>query len=182
MYLDHTYFTGRLSLPNLKYSGTASGVAATARMSLQENNLDYFIAIYESQFLDELLGETLAANMIEGLSADTVDAIWSELKGKIYYVVDGIKLSPAANYVYFHYKRDHGHSTTAMLGEVEHKQTHATNVTDSVKLVDAWNSMCRMIRPIREYLRDNWDSYSPYADRWSCACREQFKPINMFGI
>lgn len=180
MFLDDTYFQGELHLPNMKYSGPAVGVGSIV-LTAAENNLEWFIAKYEQQFLRELLGATLADNFMGGYNQADVNPIWIDLKDAIFRVVDGYGFSPAANYVYFYVMRD-SRTKTTMNGEKVSTQDYALQTSDTAKLVKAWNDMCPAIYLIRQFVFDNWNIYSSYAGCKEEICRAYFHHINTFGI
>ena len=57
MIIDISYFTGPLLITGLSATGTGVAVQIT---KAKKDNLNYFIAKYENQFLNYLLGEDLA--------------------------------------------------------------------------------------------------------------------------
>lgn len=177
MLLDRTYFKGGLSLPQLT---TEEGVGVgKITQIVGEQSLDWFISVYEPEFLNNLLGRKLAAAFIAGVQEAAPLQIWVDLRDKIYTRAGSVKLSPAANYVYFHVMR-HSYSQTAMTGEIKHKPSHAANVDAAFKIVKAWNDMRDPIMSVRQFIEDNWNSYKPYADGLPCC--EWFRPINTLGI
>lgn len=177
MLLDRTYFTGGLSLPQLT---TEQGVGVgRITQIVGERSLEWFIAIYEPEFLNNLLGHRLAEAFTEGLKAVAPLQIWLDLRDKIYTRVGGVKFSPAANYVYFHAMR-HSYSQTAMVGEIKYKPSHAVNMDAAFKIVKAWNDMRDPIFSIHQFVKDNWSDYKSFADGFPCD--RWFRPINTLGI
>lgn len=163
MFLDNTYFTGQLHIPNLQYrSGVGSVVQA-----VNEYSLDWYIAKYEVEFLIELLGDRVYVEFINGVESG--DERWTALRDKIYKVGD-ISLSPAANYVYFKAMRDF-QTQTSMNGEVRGKNSHSNIVPAYDKLVRVWNDMVKMCRDIITWMQDNGYPINCYIE-----------PINKFGI
>ena len=128
-YLTVDYFIGELNIPNI--TGTSPAAVANA------NNLKWFITEYEPQFLEMLLGEDLYAEFLAGMAVVTPDAKWTALKNKIYLTdtPNGIYLSPAANYVYYHYQRDHI-TVTASTGETKNAKEAGTpaQVSNTMKM------------------------------------------------
>lgn len=108
--IDSTYFIGERELGNLfNNSGRVLGEAG----SKTETELNWFIAKYQKDYLEQMFGEDLAANLPEELKALVID--------------DTNKLSPIADYVYYFIKRSKASSTTAM-GE---KKLNAPNTVIS---------------------------------------------------
>lgn len=147
MYLDNTYFTGNLYIPNLVYRSGAGAVI----QAVNEYSLNWFIEKYEEEFLIELLGRNLYNEMTTGV--DNGEEKWIALRDKIYRVGD-VSFSPAANYVYFNAMRDF-QTQTSMNGEVRGKNTHSSIVPAYDKLVRVWNDMVKMCRDISDFMIEN---------------------------
>lgn len=185
MFLDRTYFTGNLALPQLVSSAApAMDAASMATQIVGEQTLEWFIAKYEPEFLLYLLGEKLYKAFTDGISAETPDDVWMELKGRIYAESGKYKFSPAANYVYWFAMRQ-AVSQTAMAGEVRTTPDFAGNISPTRKMVTAWNDMVDATEHIRDWIYDNQDDFAIAMDlnyvlwkmRW-----HSFSPINEFGI
>jgi hypothetical protein len=186
MFLDRTYFTGELALPQLVASAApAMDVASAAAQIAGEQTLQWFIAKYEPEFLRHLLGYSLYNAFIKGIAESEPLQVWSDLRDRIYMTSGNLKFSPAANYVYWFAMRQ-AVSQTAMSGEVRHKPDFAGNVSPARKMVTAWNDMVDGVAYVREWIFDYWeDIHAATGDddtaRWSW-CRHEFKLVNEFGI
>lgn len=170
-YLTVNYFIGELLIPNI--TGTAPAATASA------NNLKWFIAQYEPEFLELLLGTDLYEEFLAGLAANPVPAKWTALKNKIYQVdtQNGVYLSPAANYIYYHVMRDQITMTTSV-GEVKPGKDAARPVSNTSKMVLAWNNMADKAEKIWEWLEENidtYDTFDPYQEN-------PFEKINIWNI
>lgn len=163
MYLDYTYFQGPLNIPALQ---NRRGVGAVLQ-SVSEKSLEWYLVKYEEEFLNQLLGKTLCAEMVEGVKAG--DERMIALRDRIYKVGD-ISYSPAANYVYFKVMQDY-QTQTSLNGEVRGTQTHSNIVPAYDKLVRVWNDMVSMCRDIHDWMIE--EGYGHH----NC-----FMTINKFGI
>jgi len=177
MILDSTYFNGELSLPLADIKYEAVGHSSKAMQSVSEKNLNWFVDKYEREFLKRLLGNTLYENFIEGLTDGTND-IWNDLKNALYITGD-YSYSPAANYVYYWYRRD-ARTQTAIHGEKAGTQDYTEIAEDRNKLVKAWNDMCCMIEEFRCFLKKNWNVYKGYSDNHMCCYK--FNRINIYNL
>lgn len=185
MFLDRTYFTGELALPQLVSSAApAMDAASMATQIVGEQTLEWFIAKYEPEFLIHLLGERLYRAFTDGLAEADPLQVWNDLKARIYTTGDGYKFSPAANYVYWFAMRQ-AVSETAMSGEVRTKPDFAGNVSPARKMVTAWNDMIDAVRCIRAWVYVHRGDISAAMDgdtAWLRRCSHEFEPINEFGI
>lgn len=147
-FLTVNYFVGELQIPNI----TGSAPAVTPRV----NELQWFISKYEREFLSLLLGEDLYAEFAAGIAVTTPDAKWTALKSKIYEIdtQNGVYLSPAASYVYYHYMCNAA-SVTTTVGEVKPGKPSTVQVNNTRKMVTAWRSMCEDCEKIWEWLEED---------------------------
>lgn len=189
MFLDSTYFTGELYLPQLELNPTVVGVASRIQ-TVNENSLEWYIAKYEYEFLINLLGYKLAKAYIDNikdanffdfkLSIIFSDERWPFIHNLIYTSRDDFKFSPAANYVYYWLCR-RSRSQLSGKGEIRAEVYESLVVNDANKLVKVWNDMCREVHFIRCKIKENWDDYKQYG-RFNCVCVYPFTPINEFNI
>lgn len=182
MILDITYFTGELYLPNLKLNvSDPVGHSARTMQTIGENDLGWYVAKYEEEFLIALLGIDLYDSFINGLGEDPINQIWTDLKNAIYKEKDGYKFSPAANYVFYWVSRRGRTQTATNGGEVVGTQSYSKNVEDADKLAKAWNDMCDMVESFYcDFLSKNWNNYRLYSN--GKFCRHNFKRINKWNI
>jgi len=166
-------FIGEILIPNI----SGSGIAEQANLAA----LGYFIEKYEPLFLRALLGSDLYDAYAAGIAIPSPETKWTALKGKIYVSVgtspNDYYLSPAADYIYFYYRRDQI-STTLSNAEVQSKQENATVISPYEKMVSAWNSMSASVDLIREWIEDNISDYPEYLT----AEKGVLTTINTFGI
>lgn len=179
MFLDSSYFRGDLYLPLTERKSESEGIQKFLE-SGGENNLLWYISKYENDFLIKLLGHTLYNAFAEGMKQEPVNPIWISLKDAIYKNVESVNTSPSANYVYYWYRR-RNESQYAIQGEVQGKQTFATNVSANRLLTRAWNEMTVMNKEIYCFLRRNCNEYKQYATDY-CICNELIIPINDLNI
>lgn len=97
-----------------------------------------YITLYETKFLKRLLG-SLYADYI----ANPADARWVALNGKLFDSTNFV--SPVANYIFFHFYRDHCLVNTG-IGAVEAKASDSLQT--SQRLCQAWNGMVEMMEDV----------------------------------
>jgi hypothetical protein len=172
-FIDTTFFTGSLYVAQLN------------KVAVQEE-LTYFIAKYEKNFLRDLLGYALYKDFMAAFNASNTapsiplaaqwDAIlngieftdqhqvlrkWTGLLGS---TENGeIELSVIAQYVYYHFIRQQMSFTTGN-GEVKNTLENATNVTASRKLIAVWNDMVESTANLITYLYLNPVTYPEYVN------------------
>ena len=178
MFLTNAYFQGIIYLPNLQIDRPAQVGMGQAVVAVAENSLDYYIQLYEREFLVRLLGVRLYNAFVDGLAGDD-NGKWGKLKEKIFDTSGTFPVSPAANYVYYWLVRN-GITTTTMKGEVTPQQDYARDASPADKLVRAWNGMLPMIACIRAFIIDNLEDYGHWLDDDECWC--VFEPINVLGL
>ena len=126
--IDERYFWGSLTIPNLTQNRI--GVAQMQTVASVNVDIQRYIAVYQKQYLLEMLGETLAATI-------------TEEKALGLFVDEALLLSPLANYVFFHYMRDNASSNTPT-GEKKMNVVNAINISSSGRIANAWNKMVAM--------------------------------------
>lgn len=152
--LDKDYFYEPLTIPGL----TTEAV---------ENNLKRFIVLYEEEFMRLLLGDALYDAYIAGLAADPgpIPAKWTALDNQLYKVVgdvpNQVKLSPAANYVYWFYMRRNTTETTAS-GEKLVSTENATSIGSAPKVKLAWNEMAKRSQQIQQWITSKLSDYPEF--------------------
>lgn len=189
MFLDASYFRGDLYLPSIHFRERTVGMSVADQVT-GEQDLCYYIRKYEVDFLEKLLGRCTAHAFIKGMEEG--DEQWKELYEIIYYTEFGYKLSPAANYVYFHLMRNNS-LQNSQFGLIRQKSDHSDVVSITPKMVLVWNDMVRQNLRIAEKLCGCkcshwwwWVSRPVPAMRRHCHYGhphgELFLPINSFGI
>ena len=123
--IDERYFWGSLNIPNLTQNRI--GVAQMQTVASVNVDIQRYIAVYQKQYLLEMLGETLAATI-------------TEEKALALFVDEALLLSPLANYVFFHYMRDNASANTPT-GEKKMSVANAINISSSGRIANAWNKM-----------------------------------------
>ena len=88
--IDSSYFWGELEIDSL-FTNQASGIPLTEAGNNSASELDRYIAKYQKYYLEQMFGETLAAN----LQSELIDLIRDEQ----------LKTSLIANCVYYFYMR-----------------------------------------------------------------------------
>lgn len=179
MFLDSTYFQGELSIPSLKFRDReVVGVAAVAMQATGENTLEWFVEKYEQDFLKNILGCDLYERFIAGLDPLSPGfKHFEKLRDVIFVKGKKYSFSAAANYVYYWLIRD-GRTQTSGVGEVRAKADSTEIVSDSSKLIKAWNDMGREIEAIHAFILSHEDWFGKLHK--TCHC--WFRPINPFNI
>jgi len=134
--IDSSYFWGELEIDSL-FTNQASGIALKEAGGNSASELDRYIAKYQKYYLEQMFGETLAAN----LPSELIDLIRDEQ----------LKTSPIANCVYYFYMRANQSKTTGA-GEVKMDIVRTRAVSASEKMCRAWNEMVKLNRKIHEDL------------------------------
>lgn len=158
--IDISYFVGELNIPN-------------RGNTLVIERINFFIDRYEKEFLYKILGVGCFNDFIAGINASTPETKWTNLKNgcefintynvldKYYGLVNNVKKSPIAYYVYYHFLRD-GYTQTAGIGEVKANAENATVVSPAGKMISAWNEMVDLNRSLLDFLYVNGTDYPKY--------------------
>lgn len=94
----------------------------------------------------------------------------------------GLKQSPIANYVYFHYLKDNV-SFTMGAGEVKPKSNASDKVSPYPKMVRAWNEMVDWNWELIQFLSEHTDTYTELSDnRYPWCGVEELNLKNTLGI
>lgn len=201
MYIDETYFTKRLNLPQ---RGNTEGIA---------DILDY-VEQYEPEYLKCVLGAELwqAFNVGTDGSGPPSDVRWSDLllgkdfsyKNCAYHWVGfapASKISPIANYVFWQYV-DAKIAEVVLTGVVVSETDNNRTVPATDVLVDAWNRMVDMNLTLYRFLKANASTYPEFKlcfdvnqfclPDYPCACgcedcgphpcSKFFRKINSLGL
>lgn len=153
MLIDKTYFTGKLSIPNLQQSETANPDLIT-----NNSNLERLINEYEFRYLVDVFGFSIAKTILDQLEADgtvkaTTDQKYKDLidgNGSdwlgLRFDVNSIKYSQIANYVYCQYLYENERRLTD-LGVTVDTAEKSKMVSSFGKYNDAWREMISMRQP-----------------------------------
>lgn len=164
-------------------------VAGTEQTAVCEE-LCRFIARYEPDFMEKVLGYDLSKAFYEGAAEEDHDQRWTDLWEGVEWVHNdrnqrwrGLKFC-AARYVYFYYMR-YLMSLTTTAGEKIAAADNATSADVNHKAINAWNDMSREVRHLWEYLRygmtDGELTFSEW-DNGRGVYAPSLRPINQFGI
>lgn len=171
MKLDNDYFVGEMTIAQLSQEWVSENFEA------QRDKL-------QTQYLNKMLGKTLAKNFLNGL--DVVSPIvpeqkWLDLRdgveGKWGGFINEGKTSPIANYVYYYYNLDL-YSASVGSGEVVPANENSRHVLNYSKLCKIWNEMVEMNLELNLFLRGGNYNYSPC----SCSGNELFKIKNSLNV
>ena len=149
-FVTYSDFVGSKSIPNLSKDSTSF-------------NANY-IAIYQKEILIKLLGYDLYLAFETGLTAETPDAIWTNLRDGSDYLVDSIKKQNpgckgiVTNYVYCKYITNNFEQITG-LGSTSANSENSTIVSPENKIVNAWNNMIRDYYLVAYFINENLEDY-----------------------
>jgi hypothetical protein len=163
MIIDYTYFTGLLSIG----LSPDTGAPSTTRDAEREK-IEYYITVYEREYLRKILGENMCGEFIDYLNSeeDNVDK-WEKLLALL-----SEKYSPIACYIFFKYIKEGNYSVTRV-GTVTSADDDA--VSPMVIQMRAWNDMVDMNKRVYQLLQA--DEYEGVRFDPSMICR-----INSMGI
>ena len=163
MLIDYGYFTGLLGVGLNPDTGAPSVTSDAERARLEA-----FIAVYEPEYLELLLGSKVYGEFRDYLASDRDDeGRWERLKSAL-----SRPYSPVACYVYFKYVGEVGFSVTDT-GVVSSADESA--LSPAVLQRRAWNDMVRMNRRIARLLGDG-----DYGEVETAPCL--LETINELGI
>lgn len=155
MIIDSTYFILKVNLPQV---GTTDGLA----------DINQFIAQYEPEYLQKVLGYDLWKAFTEGIAGSgEPDARWlSLLEGAEFtyqsrnYKWPGFeaKPSPISQYIYYMHQED-GALDTVLAGTSTGNTENATRVAPAPKMIDAWNKMVELNILLWNFLYANKETY-----------------------
>lgn len=163
MIIDYTYFTGLLSIG----LSPDTGAPSTTRDAEREK-IEYYIMVYEREYLCKILGENMCSEFIDYLKSkkDNVDK-WEKILALL-----SEKYSPIACYIFFKYITEGNYSVTRV-GTVTSADNDA--VSPMVIQIRAWNDMVDMNKRVYQLLQA--DEYEGVRFDPSMICR-----INSMGI
>jgi hypothetical protein len=165
--IDQSFFIGSIKIPNL----TGVGIVPAANLE----NLYWFMATYEPEYLRIVLGDTLYNAFIAGLKVVPIEDKWQNLRSKL---IDSTnKISPIAGYVYYHIERDRLTSTSS-LGQVKPASENSEVTINTDKMTQAFNSSVREGTVVRDWLSENTNTYPEYTESELA----ELRTINNYGI
>lgn len=161
--IDYTYFDGGVV-----------NIAQTDQLAVQEQ-ITAYIAQFEPEFMADLLGyefyQQFLTDIAEQRMIDILTGITYTYGGKQYrwngltYIIGSgataVKISPIANYVYWHILRDNAEMTFG-IGTGTTTSENSTRTSPIRLQVKAWNNMVEMIIQLRDFLNRHPDEYPEY--------------------
>lgn len=160
--LTHDYFKGKLLIPGLIDLSNPEFSMATSLEDSTQAQLDQAIEAYQYEYLSRLFSEKFAKEFIEGRNARHLPRLkgrlFLEAHRRLFTSVDELKLSPVAGYVYYWYMRD-SKTTSTVFGEVDIDFTYGRNANNEIKLMDAWNSMADLTKPVYLWASSRRDKF-----------------------
>lgn len=138
-----TDFQGEIVIANKSDLAVADGIL-------------WFIAKYETKYLNSLLGSDFATLFTAGLIAGT-DPRWAAL-----LTPNGYDLKTAiASFIYYWYMRDQDTQTVG-IGTVKSNAKNAVVVSAAEKVKRAWNEMVCISYQVLKLLKDNAVTYPEF--------------------
>ena len=163
MIIDYTFFQDGL----LMVDGALALATPSPTNEAIAGRIDSFIEIYEPEYLCKLLGEELYNDFLANGEADK----WVEFKNKLVTEYKVTKVSPIANYVYFHLVRNS--QSMATINGVK-KDGEENLVNPQSKMISAWNDMVYKNRSIYSWLCRNFRNVQTE--------QELLETINVLGV
>lgn len=173
MLIDHSYFIGEINVPGLQHESVSA-------------NIDVFIAKYETDYLRRALGYSLWKVFDEDIQmVDPADRFKKLRDGSEFVNICGFidvwggfvnddKVSPIANYIYYHWSCDNNSFTTTM-GDKKGRAENSVDASPIQKQVRAWNEMYRLTRKLHDFINANIVDYPEFDER-------QVKPFGRTNI
>lgn len=116
----------------------------TDQQSVSEN-VQGFIDMYETEFLEKLFGEVLYKDYTDGLAIDPIPAKWTELQENTDL------LAALRRYVYWFWSENEI-TYTAGIGNVKAKGENSSNTCSWDKMVKAWNRMVNFNYDVAKFI------------------------------
>lgn len=175
MLIDSSFFVGEINIPN------------TNKPEVQAE-LNHFIAKYESELLNHLLGNELYASyladvdgeqrfqdLINGVSYNDGIDYW---RGLIYSYNGGLTMhSMIAYYTYWFWMKDKS-SWNSGIGVVRPEGDKAKPISPALKMTAAWNTFSEQVGEFLQFMNASVDVYP----EWQPIYMYQFEKINDFDI
>lgn len=165
--IDYTFFQDGL----LRVDGAMALAAPSPTNEALTGFISSFIGKYEPEYLRKLLGDELYNDFLVHEDEGRHDACWEGLKVLLVSDCGEFKISPIANYVYFHLLR-HAQSTATMNGVKTDGDENL--ISPQRKMVYAWNDMVSSNRRIYIWLTGHFKNVRTE--------QEMLEPINEFNI
>ncbi len=166
--IDSTYFQyGLLAIPN------------RSKEPISEE-LDYYITMYDDEYLKNVLGYELKTEYEAGISEETPDEKWTNLRDGAEFEHCGVTLkwegfqrstlkSPIANYVMYYYMRDHNDDFTG-IGVSKGASENAVNISPNTRMVNIWNWMAEQNKILKMFIEANQSDYESYRPEKNINC------------
>lgn len=169
MLIDLTYFIREIN------------IGQRSQLEVQEN-LSYFVERYEREFLELTLGYDMANEVISASEdlENATDAMKQLISGDGLWLglINDSKISPIANYVYWHYTESEVLQAVGT-GVVVPQNENSRIANPTLKLVRAWNDMIVMCSKMHKYIIANKSEYPDYEWRdYGGICLSEFCKCN----
>lgn len=185
-----------MALIDLSYFIREINIGQLSQIYVQEN-ISYFIEKYENDFLINVFGFDMAQQVIAANNdlINSSQAMQNLIEGNGAWggLVNDVKISPIANYIYVKYTESEL-MQAAGTGVVIPKNENSTVVNPIYKLVGAWNEMLEIISQMHRFILSNkvdypdykWIGYSElcFSELCKCSCGGGyvFKTRNSLGL
>lgn len=143
-------------------------------------DIEGYIREYETEYLIQALGQDVYREFAEYLSSEKDgESRWDELKGRLVFSPasgeGSFRVSPIANYVYYHYLRNH--QSDATVSGVKKDSDEGDLVSAERKMCDAWNRMVDMNRQLFAWIESHKEDYPGW-----CYAPSLVRKINTFNL
>lgn len=159
MLTDVTFFqSGSLYISGI----CPPGVSPSPTDIAVEGDIERYIREYETEYLIKALGYEIYREFSGYLSSgEDGEARWEELKGRLVFSPvpgeESFMVSPIANYVYYHYLRNH--QSDATVSGVKKDSDEGDLVSAERKMCDAWNRMADMNTRLFAWIGSHREDY-----------------------
>ena len=154
--LTPDYFRGDCLIPELVDLSEPIGAMAKAIDSSSTTQIARAINQYQYDYLSKMFSADFAKAFLESKDASDLatglEELFLEVHSRLYFSIESEKYSPIAYYVYYWYMRN-SKTTSSAFGEVDIDFTYGKNVNNEIKLMDAWNRMSELSKPIFMWAR-----------------------------
>lgn len=179
-----------MSIITLDYFNTGSRNVPNIDAPYVAEYLQSTIDIYESRYLESVLGYPMCKAFLDDLTLDTIPERALNLLNGVEFEYGGHAVkwcgfsnettfeSPIADFVMANYISDNSSSTTG-IGEAIPKAIHAATCHCLPRVMQNWNNMIKANLILYAYLKSNAELYPEFDGNIEAG---MFKPINYLGI
>lgn len=160
MIIDQSYFVREINVPQLSQPAVWEGLQLFGNKYQKRFLKEVFglelAKLIEAYLADEPNGETRIGLIVNGAEFlySGEEQIWGGLRNTE-------KLSPLANYIFYHFTND-GITSLSQVGETFSQAENSQRVSPDARLVFAWIEMVEMLEPLRKLMESgDYPEYKP---------------------